>query len=100
MKTSWSPEGDLQFSGFRERGQQLKYVWKESIHTPSTLCTIPSGVLNRPDKLTSLKSSIHYEGVDKIYPDHMHALRKASLAPSNFPTMGNLCSKQDDKVDI
>ena len=24
MKMSWSPEGDLQFSVFRKRGQQLK----------------------------------------------------------------------------
>ena len=26
MKMSWSPEGDLQFSIFREKGKQLKYV--------------------------------------------------------------------------
>ena len=26
MKMSWSPEGDLHFGVFREKGQQLKYV--------------------------------------------------------------------------
>ena len=28
MKMSWSPEGDLQFSVFRKKGHQLKYVGK------------------------------------------------------------------------
>ena len=28
----------LQFSVFRKRGQQLKYVSKESTHTPGTIC--------------------------------------------------------------
>ena len=28
MKTSWSPEGDLQFGVFRKKVQQLKYVGK------------------------------------------------------------------------
>ena len=37
MKMSWCPEGDLQFIVFRKKGQQLKYVGKESIHTPVTL---------------------------------------------------------------
>ena len=45
-KTSWSPEGDLEFSVFSKKGHQLKYAGKESIHTPGTLRTIPAGVLN------------------------------------------------------
>ena len=97
---SWSPEGDLQFSVFRKKGQQLKYVGKEITHTPSTFHAITSGVLNHLAKLTSRKPYIHSEGVDKIYPDHANVLRKAGLAPYNFPTMGYLWSKQDDNVDI
>ena len=58
MKMSWSPEGELQFGVFRKKGQQPKYVGEESIHTPGTLCAIPSGVLNRLAKLTSRKPSI------------------------------------------
>ena len=88
MKMSWSPEGDLQFGVFRKKGQQLKYVGKESTHTPGTLRAIPSGVLNRLAKLTSKKPSIQAEAVDKIYPAHANALRKAGLAPPIFPTMG------------
>ena len=92
MKMSWSPEGGLQFGVFSKKGQQLKYVGKESTHTPSTLRAIPFGVLNRLAKLTSRKPSIHSEGVYNIYPDHANALRKASLTPPNFPTMGDLWS--------
>ena len=73
---------------------------KEITHTPGTLHTIPSGVMKRIAKLTSWKTSIHYEGVEKIYPDHANALCKAGLAPYNLPTMGDLWSKQDEKVDI
>ena len=67
---------------------------------PSTIHVIPSGVLNRLAKLTSQKPSIHSEGAEKIYPNHANALRKAGLASYNFPTMGDLWSKQDKKVDI
>ena len=66
MKIEWTPEGELNFSVFRKVGQQLKYVGKESTHTPGTLRTIPSGVLNRLAKLTSRKPSLHSEGVDKV----------------------------------
>ena len=100
MKMSWSSEGDLQFGVFRKKGQRLKYLGKESTHTPSTLRMIPSGVLNRLAKLTSRNPSIHAESVDKIYPTHANALRKASLAPPVFLTMGYLWRKQDEKVEI
>ena len=100
MKMSWSPEWDFKFGVFRKRGQQLKYVGKESTHIPGTIRTIPSGVLNYLSKLTSGKPSIHSEGVDKIYPDNANALRTAGLAPTNFPIMGYLWSNQDDKLNI
>ena len=99
-KTIWPPEGELQFGVFRKKGQKQKYVGKESNHTPGTLRAIPSVVLNCLAKLTSRKPSINSEGVDKIYPGHANALRKAGLAPPNFPKMGYLWSKQDVRVDI
>ena len=100
MKMIWSLEWDLQFGVFRKKGRQLKYVGKEITHAPSTLRVIPLGVLNCLAKLTSRKSSINSEGVNKIYPNHTKALRKAGLAPHDFPTMGDLWIKQDEKVDI
>ena len=100
MKMSWSPEGDLTFGVFRKNGKQLMYVGKEITHRPGTLHVITLGVLNRLDKITSRKPSIHSEGVDKIYPDHVNSLRKAGLVPPNFLTMGDLWRKQDAKVDM
>ena len=70
-----------------------------STHTPRTLRAIPSGVLNRLAKLNLGKPSIHSEAVDRLYPNHANALRKAGLAPPNFPTIGYLWRKQDEKVD-
>ena len=99
IKMSWSPEGDLEFGVFRKKGQQLNYVGKETTHTPGNLCAVPSGVLNRLAKLTSINPSIHSEAVYKIYPDHTNSLRKAGLAPPNFPTMGDLWRNKGEKVD-
>ena len=36
MGMSWSLEVDLKFGVFSKKGQQLKYIVKESNHTPST----------------------------------------------------------------
>ena len=99
MKMSWSPEGGLQFGVFRKKVQQLKYVGKESTHTPGTLRAIPSGVFNCLAKLTSRKPSIRAAAVDKIYPAHANALRKAGLAPPVSPKMGELWEKQDEKLE-
>ena len=75
----------------------MKYFGKESTRTPGTLHAISPLVLNHLAKLTT---ALHYEGVDKIYPDHVNALRKAGLAQFNFPTMRYLRSKQGERVDI
>ena len=99
MKMKWTPEGEFNFSVFRKLGQQIKYVGKESTHTPVTLRVIPSGVLNHLVKLTSRKPSLHSEGVYKVYPDHANALRKAGLAPPDFPTMGYLWKMQDENLE-
>ena len=99
MKMSWSPERDLQFGAFRKKGQHLKYVGKESTHTPGTIRAIPSGVLICLSKLTPRKPSIQAEAVDTIYQDHVNALRKAGIARTVFPTMGYLWRKQDEKVE-
>ena len=72
---------------FRKKVQQLKYVSMGSTHTPGTLRAIPSVFLNRLAKLASRNTSLHSEGVEKIYPDHANARREAGLAPPIFPTM-------------
>ena len=77
----------------------MKYVGKESTHTPGTLRAIPSGVLNCSAKLTSRNTFIQSEAVDTIYPAHANALRKAVLVNPVFPTIGELWEKQDDKAE-
>ena len=77
-----------------------QYVGKESTHTPGNLRAIPSGVFKRLAKLTSRKPSLNSEGVEKVYPDHANALRKAGLAPPAFPIMGDLWKTQDEKLEI
>ena len=99
MKMSWSPEGEHQFGVFSKTGQRLKYVGQKSTHKPGTLRAIPSGVLNRLTKIKLRNPSIHAEAVDKIYPDHTNALRKAVLAPNFPPRMGDLWRNQDEKVN-
>ena len=56
----------------------------------------PSNILNycKDDK------SDHTVGVEKVYPDHANSLRKAGLAPPDFPTMGDLWKMQDEKLEI
>ena len=99
MKIIWYPEGDLQIRIFRKKGHKLKDVGNESTHTPGTLRTIPSGVLNCLAKLTSRNPSIQAEAVDTIYPDHANALCKEGLAPPVSSTMGELWRKQDEKME-
>ena len=99
MTMSWSPERDLQFGVFRKKGQKFKYVVKDSTHTPGTIRAIPSGVFNRLAKLTSRKPYIRAALVNTIYPAHANALLKVVLAPSIFPTMGELWGKQNEKLE-
>ena len=99
MKMSCSPERGLQFLVFSKKGQQLKYVGQERTHKPGTLRAIPSGVLNRLSKITSINPSIDAEAIDKIYPAHANSPRKAGLAPPIFPTMGYLWRNQYDNVN-
>ena len=77
----------------------MKYVENNSTHTPSTLRAILSGFLNQVAKLITRKPSFHLDGIDKIYPNHANAILKAGLASPNFPSMGDVWSKQDERVD-
>ena len=60
MKMSWYPEGDLQCSVFKKKGQQLKYIGMEITHTPGTLRAISYGVLNCLEKRTFAKTLVSF----------------------------------------
>ena len=78
----------------------MRYYGKVSNHTPGALRVIPSGVLNYLAEITLQKLIFNSERVDNVYPDHVNALREASLAPSNSPTMGELWKGKYDKMDL
>ena len=67
--------------------------------------TVPSARSHR-ESSTALrnspreKTSLHSEGVDRVYPEHANALCKAVLAPPDSPTMGDLWKMQDEKLEI
>ena len=97
---NWTPEGELNFGMLRKSRQKLKYVGEESTYTPGTIRAIPSWVLNRIAKLTSRKTSLHSEVVDKVYPDYVNSLCKAGFTDPDLPIMGNLWKMKVEKIDI
>ena len=66
----------------------MKYICEGSNHTPITICSIPSGVLNRLAKINSCKPSFYYEKVYNNYHNRAYALCEAGLATPIFPKMG------------
>ena len=100
MKMSWPPKGGLNFGAFWKNEKQLKYVENGSTRTLITLRAIPSRVINYLAKLTLHKPIFQSERVDNVYPDHVNALCGEGLAPSIFPTIGELRIFQDKKTDI
>ena len=56
--------------------------------------------MNRLAKITSQNPFLHSKRIDRVYLNHVNALREADLAPPNFPTMGDLWKFQDEKLDI
>ena len=89
------PSKYLIFKTFRKKLQQLKYARSEITHTPSTLVTIMSGVLDWLAKLAYQTPESGSQMVDSIYPSQVKSFCEAGLAPSIFPTMVNLWSDLD-----
>ena len=84
----WTPERDLQFGIFRNKGQKLKYVIKFSTRTPVTLRAILLRVLDHLAKITSRNPDLHSKLADYFYPDHDNSHHEAGLVPSISPKMG------------
>ena len=97
MSMSSYPYGDLKIVIFSSKRQQLKYTVNGSTHAPGTLHPISSGVLNRLSKFTSHKPGFRSNRLDSVYPNCANALRELVLAPSIFPTMGELWKENYEK---
>eukprot|EP00957_Ditylum_brightwellii_P076499 5813991-Ditylum_brightwellii.AAC.1 len=57
--------------------------------------SITSRVLKRLSQLTSKLETLNEVRIDKVYPCHTDALRKAGLGEQQFPTFGEVWSKEE-----
>ena len=89
MEMSWSEGEKLLFGVHLKENQALKYLNADSQHTRATFKAIPSGVLKRLLKLTTITEQNGNQTIDEIYPAHAEALTKAKLI-SDFPTLKDL----------
>ena len=101
MKISWSSLGRPAFRAYSKPGQAIQYVNKDSCHRKSCLESIPSGVLKRLGRLTSVDpgdlDETTHQPIEKIYPNHIRALKAANLLPCpefrKLPIMKDLWRK-------
>ena len=66
-----------------------------STHTRATFAAIPQGVLGRLAKLTTPTQESKNRRLDKLYPEHAKALRRAGLAPRRFPRLNDELMRLD-----
>ena len=81
---------DLAFKVHLKENQILNYVDADSTHTKPCLKAILSGVIRRLTALTTVTPENQDTTIDKLYPDHIAALRRAKLIPHGFrfPILG------------
>jgi hypothetical protein len=91
MKLYWDKNENLAFTFYRNPGQQLKYLNKDSTHPPRVFRAIPLAVLSRLAGLTSYNGTSTHKTMKDLHPDHCDALEKANLtsnqAKSKSPTL-------------
>ena len=89
MEMLWNPNSELSFRVHLKENQQLKYLNKGSAHTPGCFKAIPSGVIKRLTKLTSIDENNTDSKLSDLYPTHFEALSNAKLIKEeNVPTLG------------
>ena len=87
MELYWHHTGDLKCRVHLKKNQTLKYLNNSSNHRECTFRAIPKSVVNRLAQLTSLTPENENETIDKLYPSHHKALKKAKLNPKEYPTL-------------
>ena len=89
MEMLWNTNSELSFKVHLKENQQLKYLNKGSAHTPGCFKAIPSGVIKRLTKLTSIDENNTDSKLSDLYPTHFEALSNAKLIKEeNVPTLG------------
>ena len=82
----WNENKDLKFQVHLKPNQKLKYLNSDSAHHPATFKAIPSGVLERLEKLTSKSKKIESTKIKQIYPVYCQAIKTAKLVLKEFLT--------------
>jgi len=70
---------NLRFRVHLKENQKLKCLNKPSVHTKACFKSMPNSVFKRLTRLATINNDNTNKSVDKIYPDHIKALRKAEL---------------------
>ena len=97
MEMYWGDNKVLKYKVHVKKNQQLKYLNKGSSHTPGCCKAIPSGVIKRLTKLTTVDNENADKVLAEIYPVHFDALTKANLIKQeSIPTLG-MSNKQMEK---
>mmetsp|Transcript_40255 Transcript_40255/g.49048 ORF Transcript_40255/g.49048 Transcript_40255/m.49048 type:complete len:278 (+) Transcript_40255:153-986(+) len=86
----WHEQGDLRWGVFQKPNQALKYVPRQSTHSGVTHSAITKGDFKRLTHLTTISAENGDLLLDRVYPHHASALRKASLAPKIFPSLNEI----------
>ena len=79
--------------------QELKYLNKESAHSPACLDAIPNGVFQCLVKLSTVNSSNKNASLEEIYPTHLEKLWAVGLIKGKIPTLGEQLAHMDEVVE-
>eukprot|EP00957_Ditylum_brightwellii_P204930 15341434-Ditylum_brightwellii.AAC.1 len=72
----------------------------KSTYRPSTFRSITNRVLKRLSRITLRSEDLKEVRIDKVYPGHAEALRKAGLAEQHFPTFGEVWGKEELEASV
>jgi hypothetical protein len=84
MEMFWLEERDLNFRVHIKPNQTITYLNSQSNHPGFIFKAIPSGVIQRLTKLTSINKLNENKKLDELYPIHFKALKNAMLWKSNW----------------
>ena len=79
IESFYNDVDNLRFRVHSKENQKLKCLNKPSVHTKACFKSMPNSVFKRLTRLATINNDNTNKSVDKIYPDHIKALRKAEL---------------------
>ena len=99
MELKWNGRGDLRFFVHFKPNQKLKYLNDGSCHTKCCLKAILRDVIKRLAKLTSKTNENLESTSNELYSKHAEALRRAGIAPKEFPLLNEVEGELNENND-